>query len=228
MGARSRPSVLNPLVPAAPGDGPVGKDRICATPRPARALPPPLPQAAAPCLRPVAAPSEGTRKPLIAWTPVAGAILLCAVLIGGLALLIRRVPADAEPTEGPAVALAADEPREPARADPPLPAPAAKVEPVPPARKVRPARRAVPIQVEPVPTRPADAAPAAPAAAPAEDPAPPVQDEPGAAPAQVDHRYGTSIDFVDSPTEAAEKALKEKKLLFVLQVAGNFEKDCFT
>jgi hypothetical protein len=36
------------------------------------------------------------------------------------------------------------------------------------------------------------------------------------------------VDFVDSPTEAAEKALKEKKLLFVLHVAGNFEKDCFT
>jgi hypothetical protein len=41
-------------------------------------------------------------------------------------------------------------------------------------------------------------------------------------------RYGTSVDFVDSPEKAAALALKEKKLLFVLHVAGNFEDDKFT
>jgi hypothetical protein len=41
-------------------------------------------------------------------------------------------------------------------------------------------------------------------------------------------RYGTSVDFVDSPTEAAARALKDNKLVFVLHVAGNFEDDKFT
>ena len=52
--------------------------------------------------------------------------------------------------------------------------------------------------------------------------------EPPAAACPVDHRYGTRVDFVESPTEAAEKARKDKKLLFVLHVAGNFEEDRFT
>ena len=41
-------------------------------------------------------------------------------------------------------------------------------------------------------------------------------------------KLGTSVDFVDSPTQAAALALKEQKLLFVLHVAGNFEDDKFT
>jgi len=35
--------------------------------------------------------------------------------------------------------------------------------------------------------------------------------------------YGTTIDFVDTPKEAAELALKQEKLVFVLHVSGNFE-----
>jgi hypothetical protein len=67
------------------------------------------------------------------------------------------------------------------------------------------------------------------ASPPPQAPDPPaVPAEPPAAACAVDHRYGTSVDFVDDPTAAAEKALKEKKLLFVLHVAGNFEKDRFT
>src|SRR5262249_10368288 len=58
------------------------------------------------------------------------------------------------------------------------------------------------------------------------DPPPP----PGQPPAAVKtaSRYGTTIDFVDDPQEAAKQALEQNKLLFVLHVAGNFEKDCFT
>ncbi len=41
-------------------------------------------------------------------------------------------------------------------------------------------------------------------------------------------RYGTSVDFVADPTEAAQRAIKEKKLLFVLNISGNFEDDRFT
>jgi hypothetical protein len=35
--------------------------------------------------------------------------------------------------------------------------------------------------------------------------------------------YGTSILFEDSPKEAASRALKEEKLVFVLHVSGHFE-----
>lgn len=40
--------------------------------------------------------------------------------------------------------------------------------------------------------------------------------------------YGTSIEFLDSPREAAAKALKEEKLVFVLHVSGNFEDPTLT
>lgn len=35
--------------------------------------------------------------------------------------------------------------------------------------------------------------------------------------------YGTKIDFVDSPKEAAAIAKKEQKLVLVLHVSGHFE-----
>jgi hypothetical protein len=40
--------------------------------------------------------------------------------------------------------------------------------------------------------------------------------------------YGTQIEFMDSPAEAAKKAKKENKLVFILHVSGNFEDPKFT
>ena len=40
--------------------------------------------------------------------------------------------------------------------------------------------------------------------------------------------YGTAVDFLDSPAQAAKKAAKEEKLVFVLHVSGNFEDPTFT
>jgi hypothetical protein len=40
--------------------------------------------------------------------------------------------------------------------------------------------------------------------------------------------HGTTITFLDSPTEAANKAKKDQKLVFVLHVSGNFETPDFT
>jgi hypothetical protein len=40
--------------------------------------------------------------------------------------------------------------------------------------------------------------------------------------------HGTSIDFLDTPSEAAKQARKEKKLVFVLHVSGDFEDPRFT
>ena len=40
--------------------------------------------------------------------------------------------------------------------------------------------------------------------------------------------HGTTIEFVDTPNEAATQAKKEEKLVFVLHVSGNFEDPRFT
>jgi hypothetical protein len=49
-----------------------------------------------------------------------------------------------------------------------------------------------------------------------------------AAAAEKDACHGTAVEFVDTPSEAAKQALKEKKLVFVLHVSGNFEDPRFT
>jgi hypothetical protein len=48
------------------------------------------------------------------------------------------------------------------------------------------------------------------------------------APAETCGNHGTSVEFLDTPSEAARKALKEQKLVFVLHVSGNFEDPRFT
>ncbi len=36
-------------------------------------------------------------------------------------------------------------------------------------------------------------------------------------------KFGTQVEFVDTPKEAAEQAKKEEKLVFVLHLSGVFE-----
>lgn len=40
--------------------------------------------------------------------------------------------------------------------------------------------------------------------------------------------HGTSVAFHDTPSEAAARARKDQKLVFVLHVSGNFEDPRFT
>ena len=40
--------------------------------------------------------------------------------------------------------------------------------------------------------------------------------------------HGTTIDFVDTPNDAAKQARQEGKLVFVLHVSGHFEDPRFT
>jgi hypothetical protein len=40
--------------------------------------------------------------------------------------------------------------------------------------------------------------------------------------------FGTKVEFVDTPREAATLAKKQEKLVFVLHVSGNFEDPRFT
>jgi len=41
-------------------------------------------------------------------------------------------------------------------------------------------------------------------------------------------KHGTTIEFLDTPAEAAKQAKKETKLVFVLHVSGDFEDPRFT
>jgi hypothetical protein len=47
-------------------------------------------------------------------------------------------------------------------------------------------------------------------------------------PAPTCGKHGTSIEFVATPSEAAQQAKKEGKLVFVLHVSGLFEDPKFT
>jgi len=40
--------------------------------------------------------------------------------------------------------------------------------------------------------------------------------------------FGTTIEFLDSPKEAAKAAKKDEKLVMLLHVSGNFEDPRFT
>ena len=41
-------------------------------------------------------------------------------------------------------------------------------------------------------------------------------------------RFGTSVTFVDTPSEAAAQARKDEKLVLILHVSGHFETPEFT
>jgi len=57
----------------------------------------------------------------------------------------------------------------------------------------------------------------------ANPPSPPVEKK-----AESCGAFGTSVEFAESPSEAAKQAKKEEKLVFVLHVSGNFEDPRFT
>lgn len=43
-----------------------------------------------------------------------------------------------------------------------------------------------------------------------------------------DHKYGTAVTWVDSPREAGKLAAEQQKLVFVIQLSGDFTRDEFT
>jgi hypothetical protein len=47
-------------------------------------------------------------------------------------------------------------------------------------------------------------------------------------PAVGDHRYGTTIDWSDTPAAAGKLAAKESKLVFLIQLSGDFTNTEFT
>ncbi len=63
---------------------------------------------------------------------------------------------------------------------------------------------------------------------PATGPSPAKTAQPAAKPKDGCGRFGTQVDFVSTPSEAARKARQEEKLVFVLHVSGHFEDPRFT
>ncbi|MGH7193647.1 MAG: hypothetical protein ACREJM_08960 [Candidatus Saccharimonadales bacterium] len=43
-----------------------------------------------------------------------------------------------------------------------------------------------------------------------------------------DHRYGTALEWLDTPLAAGKEAAAEKKLVFLIQISGNFTRQEFT
>lgn len=50
----------------------------------------------------------------------------------------------------------------------------------------------------------------------------------GSEPEKACDTFGTSVEFVNTPSEAARLAREQQKLVFVLHVSGNFEDPRFT
>jgi hypothetical protein len=100
-------------------------------------------------------------------------------------------------------------------------------------KKPSPVKPAQEVKETSQPQPPKEKAPANPPPVPPDDPkaqAPSLpatefthSDEPASC-----QNYGTQVAFVSNPAEAAQRALKEHKLLFLLHLSGNFEDAAFT
>jgi hypothetical protein len=97
---------------------------------------------------------------------------------------------------------------------------------------LQPVAASVPVEEPaPIPAAPAQVAaaqPADPVPVAAAAPEKCVACEPGGPGAPAHATYGTAIKFNGNPLQAADEAAKEKRLLFVLHISGNFEDDRFT
>ncbi len=196
---------------------------------------------AVPQSRPVRrrAPSpRSVRQPTVYWSAVLGTALVSVLAVGGLiaALFLR--------SHAPAVVVAAPQSVTAAPAAPAVVAhgPIALPPSIPQPSLAPPAEIAAPTPLlsagsavvqagwvgEPVAK--SSPAPAAPSPEPAETaPASVCALGPTTQASQPAYEtFGTRIHFLSSPEAAAQQALRENKLLFVLHIAGNFEDDKFT
>jgi hypothetical protein len=145
------------------------------------------------------------------WPLVLGAALATLLLLGGLAVTAWAVIGQTEPPLG----------KTPPRA----------------ARR-SPVKLPTPVTEDPADLSPSTEEPEMPAKAPPTLPPP----EPKATakkpspfpavgegdPKAACATYGTSVEFLGDPSQASAKALRDKKLLFVLHISGNFEDSKFT
>jgi hypothetical protein len=149
----------------------------------------------------------------VSWGALGAGVAFCLLLVLGLALAALAL----RPREATSLESVSLEPTLPAELLPLLSSPPAE----PPSAPARPGP--TPFAVGMSKGRPLLAR-----EKPAE-PAPPVV-KPAAAPGEGGQceTYGTSVHFVSTPREAAQRAAQEQKLVFTLHVSGNFEDPAFT
>jgi hypothetical protein len=173
---------------------------------------------------------DRSKTPLVNWSAiVASASLAFALLVSIVAWIVTH-PHKASPSATPPLSLAAVTPVshetvEPAAATPRFPsAPPAGV--IPAVHRID--RQDVLLNHIP---RSEETPPPLPPPLP-----PPSEKERSKEPAQAaqtplapaGETYGTQVLFLNNPAAAAEMARREKKMLFVMHISGNFEESCFT
>jgi hypothetical protein len=150
------------------------------------------------------------RSSPVHWPAIAAATTLAVVLVAGLVVWVAvhpgRIHTAPVPAESATLRPLVEESSVAVLAEP-LPV----VRPVVVTRRVEPPPPVpvLPASPPPLPARVRPAEPEVPVRPPSEN-------------------YGTSVMFLGSPADAAEVARREKKLVFVLHVSGNFEESCFT
>jgi hypothetical protein len=159
----------------------------------------------------------------IYWSVVAAAVVPSALFVGVtvaiLACLPRAQPAPAHSTAAPAPAALASAVETPTPAEEPV-------------NEIRlPGHAPVLVKLSDLPLIVADDLPADPLAPLPQQPARPAAADAEPQPRKAEaacQRFGTAVNFVDSPVEAFKQATKDNKLTFVIHVSGNFEDSKFT
>jgi hypothetical protein len=148
------------------------------------------------------------RPPLVHRVPVLAAAGAALVLVGAALAWAALHPSQRSAAPPPAAAVSDGPVASILPAAVSLPAPAPEPPAAPAQPPAEPRQRRVKLAVQSF-------------AAPAQPPAPPE-------PRPVGQTYGTRVTFLASPEEAMRVAQRERKLVFVLHVSGNFEESCFT
>jgi hypothetical protein len=155
---------------------------------------------------------------LVHWPIVALAGVPCLLFVLGVIALLAAVPGP-KPSRAAVPSIGAA---------PVETTPATKVEPATEARAELqiPAHHPVQLPLNDLPVfEPVDRDAAPAAEAPAKEAVAILDPKPEKEACQ---KFGTSVNFVATPTEAYQAAQKEKKLTFLLHVSGNFEDSGFT
>ncbi len=153
---------------------------------------------------------------------VAAVAVSFALLVSVIAWIVTHPHKTPSQAAAPAATIAALTPSSEAEAQPPEPVPPIEVTPaVHPADRQDVLLSRLPLIEE----APPPLVPLGPKKAPVQKPIPAAQ-APAAPP--TGETYGTQVLFLNNPEAAAQLARRDKKLLFVMHISGNFEDSCFT
>jgi type IV secretory pathway VirB10-like protein len=160
------------------------------------------------------------------WSPILVAASASLALSVGVAVWIAAHPHKTPRPSEPALAAVVAVPNEPLAPPPP----GAPILAVTPAVHRAPSPDAIvshftSIEEEPPPLPPPPSPPRPPQRLEQPPPLPVVEADPKQCAGET---YGTQVLFLNDREAAADRARRERKLLFVMHISGNFEDSCFT